>query len=59
MTAWSEKYCFTREMIVKAYEITVAKTNDSSMNYANAILENWYASGFKTLADVEAAEAER
>jgi len=59
ISAWSEKYGFSREMIEKAYEITVTKTNDSSMSYANAILENWYAAGFKTLADVDAAEAER
>ena len=59
ITTWSEKYGFSREMIEKAYEITVAKTNDSSLSYANAILGNWYASGFKTIVDVENAEAER
>lgn len=59
ITAWSEKYGFSREMIQKAYEITVTKTNDSSMSYANAILENWYAAGYKTVEEVDAAENER
>ncbi len=59
LTAWNEKYCFSHDMIKKAYEITVAKTNDSSMSYANAILENWYAAGYKTVEEVENAENER
>lgn len=59
LTAWNEKYHFSRDMIQKAYEITVSKTNDSSMSYANAILENWYAAGYKTVEDVDAAENER
>lgn len=59
ITAWSEKFGFSREMIQKAYEITVSKTNESSMSYANAILENWYAAGYKTVEEVEAAEQER
>lgn len=58
IAAWSEKFAFSREMIQKAYEITVAKTNNPSMNYTNAILENWYAAGIKTLEEVEAAEQE-
>jgi len=28
-------------------------------SYANAILENWYASGLKTVKDVEAQEEQR
>lgn len=59
LIAWSEKYGFSREMIQKAYEITVSKTNESSMSYANAILENWYAAGYKTVEEVDAAENER
>lgn len=59
IVAWSEKFKFSREMIQKAYEITVSKTNDSSMSYANAILENWYAAGFKSVEEVETAEQER
>jgi len=59
MAAWTDKYNFTRDVIEKAYEITVSKTNDSSMHYANAILENWYASGLRTVEEIEAAENER
>ncbi len=56
---WSSKFAFSRDMIRAAYEITVAKTGEASFNYANAILENWFASGFKTPDDVAKAEAER
>ncbi len=59
ITNWSVKYDFSREMIQAAYEVTVAKTKDPTLNYANAVLENWYAAGYKTVADVEAAEEER
>ncbi len=56
LTAWQETYSFPRDVITKAYEITVAKTKEASINYANAILEKWYAAGYKTIADVEEAE---
>lgn len=55
---WSEKYKFSREIIQRAYEVTVAKTNEPRLSYANAILENWFAAGYKTLADIDKAEAE-
>lgn len=57
--AWSEKYTFSRDMIKAAYEITVARTNEPNMKYANGILENWFAAGLKTPEDVAAAESER
>ena len=56
ITAWQEKFKFSREIITRAYEITVTKTKEPSINYTNAILEKWYAAGFKTIADIEAAE---
>lgn len=56
---WVDKYGFSREMIRAAYEVTVEKTKEPTMNYTNAVLENWYAAGLKTPADVEAAEAQR
>lgn len=58
ISAWVETYNFSREMIELAYEITVAKTNEPRLNYANAILENWYAAGYKTPDDVKTAEEE-
>ncbi|MBQ2715256.1 MAG: DnaD domain protein, partial [Clostridia bacterium] len=42
-------------------EITIDKINEPSLNYANAILESWNASGLKTEEEVRAqmaAEAE-
>lgn len=57
--SWNEKFDDPRELIKLAYEITITKTNEPSLNYANAILENWYAAGIKTPEDVDAAERER
>lgn len=59
ITTWQEKFKFSNDIITRAYEITVAKTNEPSINYTNAILEKWYAAGFKTIADIEAAEEKR
>ena len=57
--SWSEKFSFSRDMIKAAYEISVSRTNEPNMKYANGILENWYAAGYKTPEDVAAAEADR
>lgn len=63
-----EKECFSRwvaewelplDMIRHAYEITVSRTGDAAVAYANAILEKWYAAGYRTLDDVLAAEEEK
>lgn len=59
IAAWVDKYKFSREMIRAAYEATVNRINDPTLNYANAILENWYAAGYTTVEQVEAAEEER
>lgn len=56
---WVDKYGFDREMIRTAYEITIEKAKDPNMNYANAVIENWFAAGYKTVRDVEEAEAQR
>ncbi|MBE6616331.1 MAG: DnaD domain protein [Ruminococcaceae bacterium] len=58
VSKWTDSYNFSNEMIELAYEITVAKTNEPKLSYANAILENWYAAGYKTTSDVKAAEEE-
>ncbi len=55
---WACRYHFSRELIRKAFEITVAKTHEANMNYTNAILENWYAAGLNTPEDVDGAEEE-
>lgn len=56
---WIEKYHFSRDMIEKAYEITILRKNEPNISYANAILENWYSAGLKTPEDVEKSEQER
>lgn len=56
--AWASKYCFSKDVIKKAYEITITNTKEPSLHYANGILEKWYASGLKTLPDIEKAIAE-
>ncbi len=42
------------EVIKLAYEITVDKINEPSLNYANAILESWNSKGLKTEDEVKA-----
>ena len=59
IAAWTDTYRFSREMIAKAYEITVTNTQAASMDYANRVLENWYAAGYETPEEVDAAQAER
>lgn len=56
---WHDKYKFSNEIINAAYERTVSQTSKPSIQYANAILDNWYASGYTIIDDIEAAEAER
>ncbi len=56
---WIVKYGFGRDMLRLAYEVTIEKTKEANMNYANAVLQNWYTAGLKTPEDVEAAEAQR
>lgn len=56
---WVDKYKFDRDMIKAAYEVTVEKTREPNMNYTNAVLENWYAAGYKTVDEVNAAEEQR
>jgi DnaD/phage-associated family protein len=59
--SWTQTMGFGIEVIKIAYEITIDKINEPSLNYANAILESWNASGLKTEEEVRAqmnAEAE-
>lgn len=46
------------ELIEQAYEITVNNTGKAAISYANKILTTWIEKGYRTLADVEAAESE-
>ncbi len=56
---WVDTWRFSREMLRRAYEVTVEKTKEANFAYANAILERWYIAGFTTVAEVEAAEEKR
>jgi len=53
---WTNEYKMTKEMLGKAYEITVEKTGEASFPYMNAVIENWHKAGHTSLEAVEAAE---
>lgn len=55
---WCGEWGFELPVIERAYEITVNSIHEPSVPYVNKILETWYAAGYKTIADVEAAIAE-
>ena len=57
--SWANTFRFSREMIAKAYEVTVNNTGNPSMDYANRVLENWFAAGYTTPEEVDEAQAAR
>lgn len=46
--AWRTEYAFDFDMIETAYEMTVDKTGEASLPYANAILKRWHDDGIAT-----------
>ena len=50
--SWTQTMEFDIEVIKIAYEITVDRINEPSLNYANAILESWNVGGYKTVEAV-------
>ncbi len=50
--SWTQTMEFPLEVIRIAYEITIDKINEPSLNYANAILESWNVGGYKTVEAV-------
>ncbi len=58
LESWICRMKYDEEMLTRAYEMTVDATGKPSMPYANKILERWFAEGYKTVADVEAALVE-
>ncbi len=59
--SWIGTFGYSFEVIKLAYEITVDKIQEPSLNYANAILESWNSKGLRTEDEVKAqidAEAE-
>ncbi len=59
ISKWFGDFGYGENIVNKAYELTVASTNEASVPYANAILERWHAEGIKTLEDIEQAEKAR
>ncbi len=55
LAAWQGTYKFDKEMLQRAYDITVSATAKPSLHYANSILERWYSEGIKTVAELDAA----
>jgi len=56
--AWTTTYAMPMEVIVRAYEITVKNIDTPRMSYINKILAGWHENGIRTVAAVDAAEAE-
>lgn len=55
---WIGKWNMPLAIIERAYEITVENTGGASIAYCNAVLERWYASGYKTIEEVNSAMEE-
>ena len=52
---WIFKMHYDRDIIERAYEITVTNTGKPAIAYANKVLVNWHEAGLKTLSDGEEA----
>ncbi|EAE2972940.1 DnaD domain protein [Listeria monocytogenes] len=60
LLAWVDDFAGNREIVMKALEVTSEQgANKRNYAYVNKILKNWESRGFKTVADVNAAEEER
>lgn len=52
------KLGISEDMIEFAFELTVDTAGSASLNYTNAIIENWAASGIKTVKEAKKREEE-
>ncbi|EBF5134831.1 DnaD domain-containing protein [Listeria monocytogenes] len=60
LLAWVDDFAGNREIVMKALEVTSEQgSNKRNYAYVNKILKNWESRGFKTIADVDAAEKQR
>ncbi|EAG1391415.1 DnaD domain protein [Listeria monocytogenes] len=60
LLAWVDDFSGNREIVFKSLEVTSEQgANKRNYAYVNKILRNWEERGFKTVADVNAAEEER
>ncbi len=55
---WIFKMHYDRDIIERAYEITVTNTGKPAIAYANKVLTNWHEAGLKTLAEIDEALAD-
>lgn len=58
LRAW-HSFGYGIDVVRLAYEITIAAINEPSVQYANAILENWNKDGLRTVEQIQAAVEER
>ncbi|AGR15736.1 DnaD domain protein [Listeria monocytogenes] len=60
LLAWVDDFAGNREIVMNALEVTSEQgANKRNYAYVNKILKNWESRGFKTIADVDAAEKQR
>ncbi|EKQ8591285.1 DnaD domain-containing protein [Listeria monocytogenes] len=60
LLAWVDDFKGNSEIVMKALEVTSEQgANKRNYAYVNKILKNWENRGFKTIADVDAAEKQR
>ena len=59
ISRWFGEYGYGESIVSRAYELTIAATNEASVPYANAILERWHSEGIRTLEDIDKAEQNR
>ena len=56
---WTREWKFSIEIIVYAYEKMLDSIDKVNYNYLDKILAAWHEAGLKTIAQIEAADAER
>ncbi len=52
MDKWFSSFGFSTDIIIEACNRTLLNTGKPDFKYANSIIENWYAKGVKTKADI-------
>ena len=50
---WCVKFAYGKDIISRAYEVTVNNTGNASLSYANAVLENWFKAELHTLEQID------
>lgn len=57
MDKWIKEWSLSMELIETAAKRTVENTGKAAFSYCNKILETWHNAGYKTMKEVENAEA--